>query len=337
MPQEIHDVLAKCRSVLPAWRDLADEDFEWEPPKGFSSFTLSIRAKREVKPQAVLYRGLDGKDNAILDFGPEQAVFRLLSDEGIAAHCYYIDENCRIEEFYEGRTLTPADLKDSDILKGIASELYRFHQLTPEGLPHRNFFELLHHKWSDLGRSVLVDRREEFPPEDQALFDDLLEMYSDETATIVQRCLPASPMVFCHNDTYHGNVMLLNTGDIKLLDFEFSCLNHPAFDFSNLYAETVMKHGFADPPHFRIGEPPYVRADIETLVTHYVDCGPLTGSARAAEIVRLVDETEDMILLSHYMYAMAAVPLAAEPIQKIRFIPYAHARWQKFQELYFSR
>ena len=44
-----------------------------------------------------------------------------------------------------------------------------------------------------------------------------------------------------------------------------------------------------------------------------------------------------MILLSHYMYAMAGVPLAVEPIQKIRFIPYAHARWTKFQELYLQR
>ena len=30
--------------------------------------------------------------------------------------------------------------------------------------------------------------------------------------------------------------------------------------------------------------------------------------------------------------ALAAIPLAAEPIQKIRFIPYAHARFDKFKK-----
>jgi len=34
--------------------------------------------------------------------------------------------------------------------------------------------------------------------------------------------------------------------------------------------------------------------------------------------------------LSDYMYAMAALPLALAPIQKIRFIPYAHQRFAKF-------
>jgi len=43
-----------------------------------------------------------------------------------------------------------------------------------------------------------------------------------------------------------------------------------------------------------------------------------------------VAETRRAIMLSDYMYAMAALPLALEPIQRIRFIPYAHQRFQKF-------
>ena len=39
-----------------------------------------------------------------------------------------------------------------------------------------------------------------------------------------------------------------------------------------------------------------------------------------------------MLPLSHYKYAMAALPLALEPIQKIRFIPYAYQRFMKFKE-----
>ena len=37
-----------------------------------------------------------------------------------------------------------------------------------------------------------------------------------------------------------------------------------------------------------------------------------------------------MIMMSDYKYAMAALPLSLEPIQKIRFIPYAWQRFNKF-------
>ena len=167
--------------------------------------------------------------------------------------------------------------------------------------------------------------------------DELRAILTDEAASVVNECLPSSPVTFCHNDTYHGNVMMLAEGTIKLLDFEFSCLNHPAFDFANLFAETVMEHGQPDSPYFSIAEPMYTRTDIAVLVGHYLDCGALTGEARQAELDRLVGETEDLIMLSDYMYAMAAIPLAVQPIQKIRFIPYAHARWRRFLAAYEER
>jgi len=298
---------------------------------------MAIRCLRNVEPPAVLYRRLEGKENAILDFTTEKQVFQLLGEHRIAARCLYYDETCRIEEYYDGRTLTPADLKDSTVLKGIAMELFRFHQLDPGNLPDRTFFELLHDKWGPLARTVLEDQCHQFPPEEQVMCDELRAILTDETASKVRKCLPSSPLEFCHNDTYHGNVMMLTDGSIKLLDFEFSCLNHPAFDFANLFAETVMEHGQPDSPYFSIAEPGYTREDIAVLVGHYLDCGTLTGVERRIELDRLVDEIEDLIMLSDYMYAMAAIPLAVQPIQKIRFIPYAHARWNRFLSAYEKR
>jgi len=148
---------------------------------------------------------------------------------------------------------------------------------------------------------------------------------------MVMRCLPDRDPVFCHNDTYHGNVMLLDDGRIKLLDFEFSCLNHIVFDFANLFAETVMEHGLADPPHFRINQPRFGNDDVASLIDLYLDNVEFdTPVARRTELEALMTETRRAIMLSDYMYSMAALPLALEPIQKIRFIPYAHQRYQRF-------
>jgi thiamine kinase-like enzyme len=331
------EALDRCRAVFPEWGPLSVDDFDWDEPKGFSSFTMAIRCLRDVEPRAVLYRKLEDKENAILDFEAEREIFLLLGEHGIAADCLHYDEVCRIEEFYDGRTLDPGDLSDSHVLKGIATELFRFHQLQPEVLPNQTFFELLHTKWVPLARVVLEDEFGVFPLDEQEMCMELREIMSDETARMVQRCLPESSLAFCHNDTYHGNVMKLANSDIKLLDFEFSCFNHPAFDFANLYAETVMEHGKPESPYFSIAKPAYTREDICVLVGHYLDRGTLTGDAYEAELDRLVDETENLIMLSDYMYAMAAIPLAVHPIQKIRFIPYAHARWNRFLAAYESR
>jgi thiamine kinase-like enzyme len=327
--------LEKCQTVLPSWRSHSVDDFDFDPPKGFSSFTMGIRARRPaedgIEPSAVLYRHLEGKENAILDFSTEQAVFARLGQHRIAAPCHLMDDTCRIEEFFVGRTLTANDVFDPAIHKGIADELWRLHDLEPDGLPDETFFDLLHTKWGAMARSVLNDRRHEFPADEQALCDELAAIHAESTIEKVRRCLPDRPPVFCHNDTYHGNVMQLTDDTIKLLDFEFSCRNHIAFDFANLFAETVMEHGFADPPHFRIGEPRFTDADLASLIGFYLDNGRFADSrTKATEQARLVAETRRAIMLSDYMYAMAALPLALEPIQRIRFLPYAQQRFNKF-------
>ncbi len=316
-------------------------DFDLDDPKGFSSFTMGIRSKQTVQPIqpiAVLYRRLEGKENAILDFGTEKEVFLTLGAHDIAAHCHHYDETCRIEAFYQGRTLEAEELFEPENLRQIANELYRFHQLSPPSLPREMFFEMLHAQWGQMAKHILEEEVGVFPPGEQRLCEELRGIYSPETLAKVKRCLPVGELTFCHNDTYHGNIMKLDTGEIKLLDFEFSCLNHKAYDFSNPFAETVMRHQQPDYPYFRIAEPEFGDRELSTLINFYLDNADFdTSEAREREFKKLLQDTKNMLLMSDYKYAMAALPLAIDPIQKIRFIPYAHQRFSRFLKAYEQR
>jgi len=324
-------IFAQCQTLFPEWAALSSGDFEFDDPKGFSSFTMGIRAQVEVSPAAVLYRRLAGKENAILDFATEKNVFLTLGAAGIAADCHYYDENCRIEAFYQGRSLSAADLFDPQNLRQIADQLYRLHQVKPEGLPQQGFFELLHDKWGRIARRVLEEEIASFPANEQAMCEDLRAIYSEQTRVRVQRMLPAGEPGFCHNDTYHGNIMKLDTGEIKLVDFEFSCRNHRAYDFANLFAETVMRHQQPGYPYFCIAEPEYGDAELGALIGYYLDNAEFaTPAARTIAFQQLLADTRSMLVMSDYKYAMASLPLALEPIQKIRFIPYAWQRFNKF-------
>ncbi len=333
----MHDeILDLCRNALPGWRELGAGDLSVEAPKGFSSYTLTIRANGSVDPPAIFYRRLEGKENAILEPALEREVFLLLGDEGIAARCYGYEADYRLEAFYPGRTLRADDLHDPDVLAGLAARLHRFHRLRPERLPEDDFFTLLHRKWGRLAQRVLTEQLDRFPEHERHLGEELRRITTDETAAMVRRFLPDGALTFCHNDTYHGNAMLLDGPEgvadrIRLLDFEFSCRNHRAFDFANLFAETAMRHGLPEYPHFAIAKPTAGEREIRMLVAAYVGNDTFdSDQAREAAIERLVGETLSVLPLSHYMYAMAAIPLAVEPIQKIRFLPYAHQRFAHF-------
>ncbi len=307
-------------------------DFEFDDPKGFSSFTMGIRSTKPAKPEAILFRKLEGKENAILDFETEKEVFLSLGAHQIAPHCYYYDHSCRIEAFYQGRTLIASDLFEPENLRQIASQLYRFHQLMPANLPRQLFFEMLHKKWGALAKHVLENEITRFPPNEQAMCEQLCEIYSADTIEMVIDCLPDGELTFCHNDTYHGNIMKLDSGEIKLLDFEFSCLNNRAYDFSNLFAETLMRHQLNEYPYFEIGEPEFGDHELGMLISFYLDNADFKSKeARAKAYNKYLQDTKRMLILSDFKYAMAALTLAVNPVQKIRFIPYAFQRFRKFQ------
>jgi len=328
-------IFRQCQDLFPEWSAMSIEDFEFDDPKGFSSFTMGIRSLKPAQPAAALYRHLDGKENAILDFETEKEVFLTLSQHEIAAQCHYYDKTCRIEAFYHGRTLNIEDLSKPDNLRQIANQLYRFHQLRPPGLPQRSFFELLLAKWGHIAKRVLEEEIDKFPQNEREMCIELREIYSPETMGKVRSCLPGDELVFCHNDTYHGNIMKLDSCEIKLLDFEFSCLNNNTYYFANLFAETVMRHQQPDYPYFKITDPGFGDHELGMLINYYLDNASFDNDGcREKEFQRLLHQTRNMLMMSDYKYAMAALPLAVKPIQKIRFIPYAHQRFKKFLTSY---
>ncbi|MCP4139176.1 MAG: phosphotransferase [Chloroflexi bacterium] len=328
-------IFTQCQALFPEWQKRSITDFDFDDPKGFSSFTMGVRSKEDMQPKAVLYRQLEGKENAILDFETEKEIFLTLGKKQIAAHCHHYDEGYRIESFYKGRTLQSEELFDSEVLRKIANELYRFHQLRPSSLPQENFFALLHRKWGAMAKDILEEKSHLFPPNERQMCEELREIYSPETFEKIKACFPESELTFCHNDTYHGNIMKLDSEEIKLLDFEFSCLNYKSYDFSNLFAETVMRHKQPEYPYFRIAEAEFGRKELGTLINFYLENASFSsGAKREEEFRKLLRDTEKTLPLSHYKYAMAALPLSIEPIQKIRFIPYAYQRFKKFLEAY---
>lgn len=95
--------------------------------------------------------------------------------------------------------------------------------------------------------------------------------------------------------------------------------------------ETLMQLKQPDYPIFRIAEPEFGDHERGTLFNCYLDNADLESpEAKEVEFRKLLQDTKNMLFLSDFKYAMVALPLSIEPIQKIRFIPYARQRFTKF-------
>ena len=96
-----------------------------------------------------------------------------------------------------------------------------------------------------------------------------------------------------------------------------------------------MRHQQPEYPYFRIAEPEYSDHELGLLINYYLDNADFESQqTREKEFQKLLRDTRTMLILSDYKYAMAALPLAVSPVQKIRFIPYAYQRFKRFLASY---
>lgn len=66
----------------------------------------------------------------------------------------------------------------------------------------------------------------------------LQDPFEDEIRSIIAKCIASEPLVLCHNDLVHDNILKNEeTSQITLIDFEFAGLNNAMFDLASLLSE----------------------------------------------------------------------------------------------------
>ncbi|MFQ5401729.1 MAG: phosphotransferase [Anaerolineae bacterium] len=142
---------------------------------------------------------------------------------------YFIEpEGYLVTRFVNGRSPTPAEIRQPDAIRQIARLLKQVHALPPISAVFSAFGTV--RSYEQTARQVGV----QFP----ARFDNWREKMAEiETAVTATPFPPA----FCHNDLLNGNFLREN-GRIYLLDWEYAGMGDLYFDLANLAAH----HEFDD-------------------------------------------------------------------------------------------
>ncbi|EKX74086.1 choline/ethanolamine kinase, putative [Theileria equi strain WA] len=194
---------------------------------------------------AVLVRIFGPKTSYIIDRERERIICTLLAKYNISKRVYAPIENGQIEEWINGFTLPQEDMWKSIYMNGIAINMKRLHSIPLNG-EIRNSLQRGDCKKSMLWPTIwnyfdLCTSQQDKVESILGKFD--FESLKLKIKEIEKLCNDSeSPVVLCHCDLLHGNILVVPDGKVRFIDFEYSCPMERAFDIANHFNEYA---GFA--------------------------------------------------------------------------------------------
>lgn len=175
---------------------------------GYTNLSYYLELKSNEKFQVRI-----GRNNKIVNRSNELNVLNAINEKN---YLYYNEKNGNaIKKWIEGRVLNKKDLKNDGILLKIFSEIKKYHNL------NINNMKIIEHNYNSFLQNTKI------PKKHLLIYKKIVS----ELNTI--------PWGFSHNDLNLENILLTNENKIVFIDFEWSRINHPYWDYSNLLKETT--------------------------------------------------------------------------------------------------
>ncbi|KAJ1893436.1 hypothetical protein LPJ81_005370 [Coemansia sp. IMI 209127] len=248
-----------------------------------------------------------------------------LSLRKIGPQVYGIFENGRLEEFFESATLTRDDIRNASTSRQIAQRMCELHTLVGRHIPAEGDAEkqnngataaylsknpdlwtnvdalmgFMQNNWPEIRRKCDVNVQCAEILDSWHQVEQAVHKFKTYIETDVH-----SPIVFAHNDLAYDNILRLEgSGEIMLIDYEFSGYNYRGFDIANHFFTWMYNFSNLENPHILdMARYPtveqrhnFLRAYVQAKTTIVTDAsGPVPNSAQLAEVctARL---TEDRI------------------------------------------
>jgi len=214
-----------------------------------------------------------GDTEAVVDKGKESMVFNLMAEVGRGPKCYGKSVKYRLEEFFDAAPIKTSQINEKYWRRKLAIALAKHHSLEVNELQKEHIVldRLNETKFYDAFNIKCVTE-ESFTAEQIKSLSEMRVLGSREEREYVKSITPTKNLVFSHNDTLNGNI-LVTTKDKKiiLIDYEYSGYNNRAYDAANLFVESMMTYDNPEPPFFEITSSVFPKLEeVEDFARYYI-------------------------------------------------------------------
>ena len=263
----VKDAIVNSRDA--PWNSATPERIELSKiTGGLTNILYKASLIGDMQKSAILVR-IFGKSDGLLNRESENIIYKQLSDSGLSPRLLGVYDWGRLEEYLDKNlplasgtdmvSITPQ--RDTVcLIAGAISQLHDVKLDTSSDLQDSNIFAVIGRwlnlavKYSETIRSS--PRCPDFQPPSIQIFRNEFEFVKSAVqgrllGNSVVRSSPKCAMllreVLCHNDLLSGNIMLNpKTNSVRLIDFEYSGINHAVADISNVFTavcESIMLSG----------------------------------------------------------------------------------------------
>jgi thiamine kinase-like enzyme len=219
------------RQIGAAWRQAAALPLWGDPvePSDLRGGLSNVNFVVEDAGQKFVVRiGGDNEAHGVVRKN-ELAASRAAYAAGVAPRVAYAEPGVLVLDFVEGRTLTPADVRDPKNLPRIVEIVRRTHREVPKHLRGPGVLFWVFHVVRDYAHTL-----SELPSTDLGHLRRLIAQ-----SERLERAVGPVDLVFGHNDLLAAN--LIDDGKrLWLVDWEYAGFNSPLFDLGGLASNSEM-------------------------------------------------------------------------------------------------
>ncbi|ORY33388.1 kinase-like domain-containing protein [Naematelia encephala] len=206
---------------------------------------------RDQFPPTLLLRIYGPSSGALISRSEELRILHVLSTTyGLGPRVYGTFLNGRVEQFFPSRALTPDELKDPIIYRGIARRMRELHSVDLHLLgydaPEPTIWRCLD-EWSSLAEQnlqILESLGGQWEVWVERFGLHRVKQQIEAYRRWVQTQSSSRDVVFAHNDTQYGNLLKLDTPPpgpehhrLIVIDFEYAAPNPRGYDIANHFHE----------------------------------------------------------------------------------------------------
>lgn len=324
-----------CKERVPGWQHVDVSDINVDQIlSGLSNQLYKVNIREDYPERArfahpeVLFR-IYGKDvNSLYDSSTEVCVFKILGVRGVAPRLIAELDGGRIEEWINGAALLHADMAKSSVLLGLAGILAGIHQIDlSKYIDTRPCIEKFLNMWR-AGAMAIYDSVTEDHPSYLALQRLNLPKLAEESYKLHNYLFPegcpetvVTRLTFCHNDMQENNIMVTHNC-MRLIDFEYSGYNYPAYDIASYFWEMTCDYCVPAYPFFHIDPTRYPLIEKRRLFAAMY-LSRLTGThvktSCIDQIDPLLDAVERFQLAAHMLWSFWSVIRAPQAVTATEF------------------